>query len=63
MRALMISPEAPYPAIGGGALRTASLLEFLARRYELDVIVFAQPENASPATHFPKLAPSDSRSK
>lgn len=54
MRALMISPEAPYPAIGGGALRTASLLEFLARRYELDVIVFAQPENASPATHFPK---------
>ena len=54
MRALMISPEAPYPAIGGGALRTASLLEFLARRYELDVIVFAQPENPNPASHFPK---------
>ena len=53
MRALMISPEAPYPTIGGGALRTASLLEFLARRYELDVIVFAQPENPHPAVHFP----------
>lgn len=50
----MISPEAPYPAIGGGALRTASLLEFLAPRYELDVIVFAQPENPNPASHFPK---------
>ena len=54
MKALMISPEAPYPTIGGGALRTASLLELLARRYELDVIVFAQPENPYPATHFPE---------
>jgi polysaccharide biosynthesis protein PslH len=54
VKALLISPEAPYPAIGGGALRTASLIEFLARRYELDVIVFGQPENSDPARSFPQ---------
>ena len=54
MKALLISPEAPYPAIGGGALRTASMLEFLARRYELDVIVFGQPEHSDPARDFPQ---------
>ena len=36
----MISPEAPYPLDGGGALRTASLLEYVGRRYQLDLIVF-----------------------
>ena len=54
LKALLISPEAPYPAIGGGALRTASMLEFLARRYELDVIVFGQPEHSDPARDFPQ---------
>ena len=54
MKALLISPEAPYPAIGGGALRTASMIEFLARRYELDVIVFGQPEHSDPARDFPQ---------
>ena len=32
--ALIICPEAPYPLAGGGALRTASLVEYLARKYE-----------------------------
>jgi polysaccharide biosynthesis protein PslH len=41
--ALFLTPESPYPLTGGGALRTASLLEYLARRYRLDVIVFRQP--------------------
>ncbi len=39
----MISPEAPYPLDGGGALRTASLLQYLGARYELDLIVFQHP--------------------
>jgi glycosyltransferase involved in cell wall biosynthesis len=47
--ALFITPEAPYPPVGGGALRSWCLLEFLRSRYEVDVIVFA--ENA--AVHIP----------
>lgn len=42
-RALMISPEAPYPLDGGGALRTASLLQYLAARFDLDLIAFEHP--------------------
>src|SRR4051794_13838880 len=41
--ALFLTPEAPYPIAGGGSLRSASLLEYLARRYDVDVIVFRQP--------------------
>ena len=41
--ALFISPEAPYPLAGGGALRSASLLNFLASRYSLDMVVFREP--------------------
>ena len=51
--ALMLAPEAPYPIAGGGALRTASLLEYLARHYDLDVIVFRQPGAPDPAALFP----------
>jgi polysaccharide biosynthesis protein PslH len=51
--ALAICPEAPYPAVGGGPLRTASLLEYLARRYRLDVILFREPEAADPRAAFP----------
>ena len=39
-RALFLAPESPYPLIGGGALRAASLLEYLARSYTVDAIVF-----------------------
>jgi glycosyltransferase involved in cell wall biosynthesis len=45
---LFLSPEAPYPAIGGGALRSASLLEYLARRYTVDAILFRQPHEKIP---------------
>ena len=51
--ALFFAPEAPYPLAGGGALRSASLLEYLAHRYEVDVIVFRQPGAPDPAGLIP----------
>ena len=51
--ALLMAPEAPYPLLGGGALRTASLLEHLGRHYALDLIVFQQPGAAEPASLLP----------
>ena len=47
--ALILSPEAPYPVAGGGANRSAALVEQLASRYRLDAIVFREPETAEPA--------------
>ncbi|MDX2149764.1 MAG: glycosyltransferase [Bryobacteraceae bacterium] len=38
--AFVLSPECPWPAAGGGAVRTASIVEFLARRYEVDMALF-----------------------
>jgi glycosyltransferase involved in cell wall biosynthesis len=52
--AFVLSPEAPYPAESGGALRTASILEFLAQHYTLDVITFRQPGAPDPRDAFPK---------
>jgi glycosyltransferase involved in cell wall biosynthesis len=51
--ALLLAPESPYPPAGGGALRTASLLHYLAARYDTDVIVFRQPGDPDPARLFP----------
>ena len=51
--ALFLTPEAPYPLAGGGALRTASLLEYVARRYETDVIVFREAGAGDPSKQFP----------
>ncbi|MEO8027134.1 MAG: glycosyltransferase family 4 protein [Bryobacteraceae bacterium] len=42
--ALFLTPEAPYPMTGGGAIRSASLLELLRQRYEVDVVSFAEFE-------------------
>lgn len=53
-RAVILSPEAPYPLWGGGALRTASLLHALAERYELDVLLFREPEAGDPAAALPR---------
>ena len=52
-RALFVAPEAPYPVSGGGAIRSASLLEYLGSRYAVDVIVFREPGNADPARSIP----------
>jgi polysaccharide biosynthesis protein PslH len=49
----MIAPEAPYPMRGGGALRTASLLHYLAQAHDVDLIVFRQPGAAHPTEAMP----------
>jgi glycosyltransferase involved in cell wall biosynthesis len=51
--ALFLSPEAPYPATGGGSLRSAALLEYLACRYALDLIVFREPGTPDPRDAVP----------
>jgi glycosyltransferase involved in cell wall biosynthesis len=51
--ALFLTPEAPYPLAGGGSLRSASLLEYLALRYDVDVIVFREPGAPDPAALIP----------
>jgi len=56
--ALFLSAEAPYPLAGGGAVRSASLLHYLARTREVDVIVFRQPGDPDPAAQAPGVAPS-----
>ncbi|MFN0167907.1 MAG: glycosyltransferase family 4 protein [Bryobacteraceae bacterium] len=48
-RALILAPESPYPLIGGGALRSASVLEFLTQHFEVDLIVFQQPGGPDPS--------------
>lgn len=51
--ALLLCPEAPYPMTGGGPLRSASVLEYLAARYATDVIVFREPGAVDPRSLFP----------
>ena len=53
-RALFLAPEAPYPAAGGGALRSASLVQYLTGRYRLDLIVFREPGSPDPARLVPQ---------
>ena len=51
--ALFLTPEVPYPVAGGGPMRSASILEFLAQSYHVDVIVFREPGAADPIPKFP----------
>ena len=51
--ALFICPEAPFPLAGGGALRSASLLYYLSRTRDVDLIVFRQPGAPDPAAQIP----------
>ena len=53
MRALLVSPEPPYPLAGGGALRTAGILGWLAKRYRVDVALFAVQGASDPAAAIP----------
>lgn len=39
-KALVISPEPPYPMHGGGPIRTVSLIEYLRREYTVDLVLF-----------------------
>lgn len=51
--ALFLAAETPYPLAGGGALRSASLLNYLARTRDVDMIVFRQPGSPDPASQTP----------
>jgi len=52
-RALFVAPECPYPVQGGGPLRSASLLEYLAARFSVHAIVFHQPGDPDPTHAIP----------
>ena len=52
-RALMLSPELPYPLQGGGALRTASLLNYLAQNHTVDLILFRHLDSQAPIESLP----------
>lgn len=51
--ALLLAPELPYPLAGGGAMRTASLLHFLAARFRLHLVSFTMGDGPQPASPFP----------
>jgi glycosyltransferase involved in cell wall biosynthesis len=40
-RVVFLSPEAPIAGIGGGGLRSASLLQYLRSKYRVDVVTFS----------------------
>jgi glycosyltransferase involved in cell wall biosynthesis len=42
-KALFLTPEAPRPGTGGGGLRSASLLEYLRAKYDVQVASFTVP--------------------
>jgi glycosyltransferase involved in cell wall biosynthesis len=42
-RMLFVSPECPWPASSGGRLRTASMIDYLAPRFDLHCVTFAEP--------------------
>lgn len=53
-RAVFLSPEAPYPPIGGGAIRTASLLEYLRQDRVVDLLLFHDPASPPPDRDLPR---------
>jgi glycosyltransferase involved in cell wall biosynthesis len=52
-RTLFLSPEPPFPTIGGGPIRSASLFEYLSERSQVDVITFRQSGDPDPRERFP----------
>jgi len=46
--AIFLSPESPHPPIGGGPLRSASVLHYLLSQYEVDAVLFRQPDGPPP---------------
>src|ERR671912_469891 len=52
--ALLLSPEAPYPPRGGQQMRTASLLHYLAKTYDIDLITFREPGQPDPRSALPQ---------
>ena len=56
IQALFLSPEAPFPLIGGGPMRSASLLQYLTTQMDASVhaILFREPSAPDPALAMPK---------
>ena len=52
-RALFLAAEAPYPIAGGGQMRAASVLEYLARRFSVQGIFFREPGAPDPTAAIP----------
>jgi hypothetical protein len=45
-RALFLAPEVPRLGTGGGGLRSASLLEYLRTKYDVQVATFTLPHHS-----------------
>ncbi len=52
-RALLLAVDAPYPVVGGGPLRCASILDYLAQHFSVHLILFHQPGAPDPARAIP----------
>jgi hypothetical protein len=52
-KALFLAAEAPYPIIGGGPNRAASVLEYLSRRFSVHGIFFREPGAPDPSAAIP----------
>lgn len=52
-KAIVILPEAAYPVMGGGPLRTACMLEFLRERFELHAVMFRIETEPDPIERYP----------
>jgi glycosyltransferase involved in cell wall biosynthesis len=50
---LILSAEIPYPLVGGGAQRIASIIQYFARTRPVDLILFGQPGAPDPADALP----------
>ena len=49
-KALFLSPEPPFPLNGGGPLRSASILHFLARHFDIHLVTFQERGGNQAAT-------------
>jgi glycosyltransferase involved in cell wall biosynthesis len=49
----VLAPEAPYPIVGGGPLRTASIIEYFRTRYSVHVVTFQEPGAPDLRPYFP----------
>lgn len=52
-QALFLAAEAPYPITGGGSMRAASVLEYLAQRFSVHGIFFREPNAPHPVAAIP----------
>lgn len=53
MRILFLTPENPYPARGGGAIKSATLLDYLKPRHQVDVMYLQSADGPGPGERTP----------